>query len=104
TTPPAPSPDTSPEAAPLGHHFGARSGDKGGTINVGIWARSQRGWDWLRHELTSARLRELLPEFAQYDIDRVELENLRALNFVIHGALGEGVAFGARFDAQAKGV
>lgn len=97
-------PGTSTEAVPLGHHFGARSGDKGGTINVGIWARSQAGWDWLRQELTSARLRQLLPEFAQYDIDRVELANLRALNFVVHGALGEGVAFGARFDAQAKGV
>lgn len=89
---------------PLGRHFGSRSGDKGATINVGIWARSQSGWDWLKHELTIERLRVLLPEFAENAIDRVELSNLRALNFVIHDALGEGVAFGARFDAQAKGV
>lgn len=105
-TPAATSPNTSTslEATPLGRHFGARSGDKGGTINIGIWARSQAGWDWLRSELTSTRLRELLPEFAEYSIDRVELANLRALNFVVHDALGEGVAFGVRFDSQAKGV
>lgn len=95
---------SSPEATPLGRHFGARSGDKGGTINIGIWARSRAGWNWLRSELTSTRLCELLPEFAGFDIDRVELEKLRALNFVVHDALGEGVAFGARFDSQAKGV
>jgi hypothetical protein len=88
----------------LGRFFGARSGDKGSTINIGIWARSRAGWDWLRTELTTTRLRTLLPEFADYAIDRVELPNLRALNFVVHGALGEGVAYGARFDAQAKGV
>jgi hypothetical protein len=89
---------------PLGRFFGARSGDKGATINIGIWARSRPGWDWLRTELTSTRLQALLPEFADHAIDRVELPNLRALNFVIHDALGEGVAFGARFDPQAKGV
>jgi hypothetical protein len=99
----APSASTD-SAIPLGRHFGARSGDKGATINVGIWARSDPGWKWLSRELTTERLRTLLPEFADNPIDRVELPNLRALNFVIHGALGEGVAFGARFDAQAKGV
>lgn len=91
-------------ATPLGRFFGARSGDKGSTINIGIWARSRPGWDWLRKELTSAQLQALLPEFAGHAIDRAELPNLRALNFVIHDALGEGVAFGARFDPQAKGV
>lgn len=89
---------------PLGDFFGARSGDKGGTANIGVWARSEAGWVWLRAELTADRLRELLPEFAPFDIDRVELPNFRALNFVVHGLLVEGVAYGARFDAQAKGL
>lgn len=89
---------------PLGTLFGARSGDKGGSANVGVWARSAAGWGWLRSELTSDRLRALLPEIAPFSIARVELDRLRAVNFVIDGILGEGVAYGARFDAQAKGL
>lgn len=91
-------------ALPLGRLFGARSGDKGGTANIGLWARTETTWAWLRSELTVDRLRELMPEFEDCAIDRVELPNLRAINFVIHGALGEGVAYGARFDSQAKGL
>ncbi|PXA75307.1 exopolyphosphatase [Auritidibacter sp. NML100628] len=96
--------DATESSVALGRYFGARSGDKGGTINVGVWARSNPGWTWLRQELTPERLRELLPEFRDLPMDRVELAKLRAVNFVIHDALGEGIAFGARFDAQAKGV
>ncbi|WP_157000444.1 acyclic terpene utilization AtuA family protein [Leucobacter komagatae] len=88
----------------LGELFGARSGDKGATANVGVWARSAAGWEWLRTELTIDRLRELLPEAAALPITRVELANLRAVNFVIEDILGEGVAYGARFDPQAKGL
>lgn len=89
---------------PLGHLAGGRSGDKGGSANIGLWARTDAVWQWLRAELTPARLRELLPETAHLDIDRVELEGLRALNFTVHGLLGEGVAYRARFDPQAKGL
>lgn len=89
---------------PLGRLFGARSGDKGGTANIGLWARTEAAWQWLSNRLTSDALRALLPEFADCGLDRVELPNLRALNFVVHGALAEGVAYGARFDPQAKGV
>lgn len=89
---------------PLGRLFGGRSGDKGGTANIGLWARTEAAWQWLRSELTHDALRRLLPEFADAALDRVELPNLRAVNFVVHGALGEGVAYGARFDPQAKGV
>jgi hypothetical protein len=49
-------------------------------------------------------LRELLPETAALDIDRHELANLRAVNFVIHGMLQEGVAASTRSDAQAKSL
>ncbi|MFD5424271.1 acyclic terpene utilization AtuA family protein [Streptomyces sp. NPDC127084] len=90
--------------APLGLVAGARSGDKGGDANVGVWVRTDEAWRWLAHELTVRRLRELLPEAADLDIERHVLPNLRALNFVIRGLLGDGVASQARFDPQAKGL
>ncbi|WP_430542858.1 AtuA-related protein, partial [Streptomyces iconiensis] len=90
----------------LGEVVGARSGDKGGSANIGVWARDFDGriWEWLRRELTVDRLRELLPEVKELPITRYELANLRALNFVIEDILGEGVASQARFDPQAKGL
>ncbi len=75
---------------PLGLVVGARSGDKGGDANLGVWARSAAGYDWLASFLTVARLRELLPETASLEIERWPLANLRAVNFVIHGLLGRG--------------
>ncbi len=89
---------------PLGRIMGARSGDKGGNANLGVWARTEESFGWLRLWLTADRLRELLPETANLEVERHELANLRALNFVIHGLLGEGVASSPRLDAQAKGL
>ncbi|MFG2892029.1 acyclic terpene utilization AtuA family protein [Streptomyces sp. NPDC048248] len=90
--------------APLGLVVGARSGDKGGAANVGVWARTDEAWRWLAHELTVDRFRHLLPETAGLPVDRHLLPCLRALNFVVEGLLGEGVASRARFDPQAKAV
>ena len=90
--------------SPLGRHFGARSGDKGGNANVGVWARDDAGYAWLAANLTAERVRELLPETADRPIHRYELPNLRALNFVLVGYLGEGVASSTSFDPQAKGL
>ncbi|MGW2547399.1 AtuA-related protein, partial [Kitasatospora sp. NPDC001574] len=83
---------------------GARSGDKGGDANLGVWARDEPGWRWLAHVLTVDRLRELLPETSESEIVRHVLPNLRALNFTITGLLGEGVAARHRFDPQAKAL
>ena len=91
-------------AAPLGRICGARSGDKGGNANIGIWARDPAAYPWLRDYLTVDRLRVLLPECAPLDVRRFELPNLSALNFVIIGLLGEGVAASTRPDPQAKGL
>ena len=88
----------------LGTHFGARSGDKGGNANVGIWARDDAGYAWLAEHLTADRVRQLLPESGDRPIHRYELPNLRALNFVLVGYLGEGVASSTSFDPQAKGL
>ena len=90
--------------APLGLLVGARSGDKGGNANVGVWARDDDAFGWLSAGLTVERFQQLLPETAAYRVDRFDLPNLRALNFVVHGLLGEGVAAGTRQDPQAKGL
>jgi hypothetical protein len=89
---------------PLGRVAGARSGDKGGDANLGVWARTDAGYEWLSGFLTIGELRRLLPECAPLAVDRYELANLRAVNFVIHGLLGEGVAASTRFDPQAKAL
>ncbi|MFF1645300.1 acyclic terpene utilization AtuA family protein [Streptomyces sp. NPDC058240] len=102
---PEPLPDPGPtRSAPLGRIAGARSGDKGGDANVGVWAVGDDAWRWLAHELTVERFRELLPETAALTVVRHVLPNLRALNFTVHGLLGEGVAAQHRFDPQAKAV
>ncbi|MEO6820983.1 MAG: hypothetical protein ABI468_00335, partial [Candidatus Nanopelagicales bacterium] len=90
--------------APLGRVCGARSGDKGGNANIGIWVRDHAGFTWLQEFLTIERLRELVPEAAALQIHRYELANLLALNFVVVGLLGTGVAASTRPDPQAKGL
>ncbi|OSC40946.1 acyclic terpene utilization AtuA family protein [Mycobacterium decipiens] len=105
---PPPLPDPLPPGptrrAPLGLIAGARSGDKGGSANVGVWVRTDEQWRWLANMLTVGLLKELLPEAADLDVTRHMLPNLRAVNFVIEKILGQGVAYQARFDPQAKGL
>jgi hypothetical protein len=89
---------------PLGTIALARSGDKGGSANIGVWVATDGAFAWLVHTLTVEKLRELLPETATLAVARHVLPNLRALNFVIEGILGEGVSSNARFDPQAKAL
>jgi hypothetical protein len=90
---------------PLGLLCGARSGDKGGNANVGLWVKSPEAWRWLAGYLTADRLRGLLgPEARDLVVDRVELPNLLALNFIVRGLLGDGVAASMRSDPQAKSL
>ncbi|UUU40705.1 acyclic terpene utilization AtuA family protein [Streptomyces sp. NBC_00162] len=90
--------------APLGAVAGARSGDKGGDANIGVWVESDAAWDWLHRTLTVETLQDLLPETAGLPVTRHALPNLRALNFTLTGILGDGVASGHRFDPQAKAL
>jgi hypothetical protein len=90
--------------APLGTLVGARSGDKGGDANVGVWARDDAGYDWLRRYLTVDRLRRLIPEAADLDVERHVLPRIRGLNFVLAGYLGEGAASSSGRDPQAKAL
>jgi len=89
---------------PLGTVFGARSGDKGGNANVGVWARSDTGYAWLAANLTVESFHRLVPEADALEVQRYELPNLRAVNFVVVGLLGEGVASSTRPDPQAKSL
>ena len=90
--------------APLGTIAGARSGDKGGSANIGVWVRDEEQFAWLDETLTVDALRELLPETTDLTVTRHLLPNLLAVNFVIEGILGRGVADNVRFDPQAKGL
>lgn len=98
--PPNPGGDTVKK--PLGLLFGTRSGDKGGCANVGIWARSDEAYGFLYDFLTVEMFQELCKDTRQYQVDRHELPNLRALNFYIHGILQDGVSSSTRMDGQAK--
>jgi hypothetical protein len=116
---------------PLGTFVGARSGDKGGNANVGVWvidpaeaaavalahgddaelvvsqeaaALADQRFDWLATVVTVDGIRTLLPECAGLQVDVHPLPNLRAINVVIHGILGRGVAESSRVDPQAKGL
>ncbi|MDQ6784813.1 MAG: DUF1446 domain-containing protein [Actinomycetota bacterium] len=103
-TPTVPAPGGPTAAAPLGRLVGARSGDKGGNANVGVWARSDPAWAWLEAWLDTERFGVLLPETRSFVVHRYPLANLRAINFVVDGLLGEGVASSVRTDAQAKSL
>jgi Acyclic terpene utilisation family protein AtuA len=89
---------------PLGLVANARSGDKGANANLGLWVDSALAWAWLRQTMTVDRLITLAPEVAGLRIDRYELANLTAINFVIHGLLDGGATEARRFDKQAKAL
>jgi hypothetical protein len=102
--PTAAAPGAPTKRQPLGTLFGARSGDKGGNANLGVFARSDEAWAWLDQFLTTEKLKELLPEAAELQVDRHRLPAIRSLNFVLHGLLQEGVAASTRQDGQAKSL
>ncbi|WP_063001170.1 acyclic terpene utilization AtuA family protein [Nocardia mikamii] len=101
---PKPLPASETRRVPLGSVALARSGDKGGNANIGVWVRTDDQWRWLVHTLTVDTLRALLPETAKLTVTRHVLPNLRAVNFIVEDLLGLGVAYQARFDPQAKGL
>ena len=88
----------------------ARSGDKGGDANLGLWVAhdGSPAYDdrvaWLLDHITPQRIRELLPEAAELDVEVFALPNLGGVNVVLCGLLGRGVAASTRLDPQAKGL
>ncbi|GAB2979570.1 acyclic terpene utilization AtuA family protein [Nocardioides montaniterrae] len=110
-TSPYPAPaDTLTRRMPLGTFVHARSGDKGGNANLGLWIKNDGSpkyadrVTWLAKMISERKVRELVPEAAQLPIDVYVLPNLGAVNIVIHDLLGDGVAASTRFDPQAKGL
>jgi len=101
---PLPWPAGPTQRVPLGTIAGARSGDKGGGANIGVWVRTDAQYRWLSNILTVDLLRALLPEAGKLTVTRHLLPSIRAVNFVIDDILGKGVAYQARFDPQAKGL
>ena len=89
---------------PLGSLAYARSGDKGGNSNVGLWAIDGRAWPWLRAELSTEGLRRLMPEVKELDVVRHEFPQLRAVHFVLRGLLGTGGSSNARVDPIGKAI
>ncbi len=89
---------------PIGRVVGARSGDKGGNANLGVWARTDDAFAWVRGYLTVDELVRLLPDIAGFRVERYELPKLRACNFFVHGYLGRGVAASLGRDPQAKNL
>ncbi len=79
-----------------------RSGDKGDMANIGVIARRDEWYEFLSRELTAERVRGFLGTLAKGEVERHELPNLSALNFLVHEALGGGGAISLRLDAQGK--
>ena len=100
----APAPQGKTDKGPLGSYFGARSGDKGGCANLGVWAKTDLSYSFLYNFLTVEKLKELLPDLNNYEIDRYDLPNIKSLNFYIHGILEDGVSSNNKKDGQAKSL
>ena len=88
----------------FGDIYGTRSGDKGGCANLGIWAKNSKSFAFLIKYLSIDKLKELLPDLKDFDIDRYELANINSLNFYIHDILQDGVSSNNRKDGQAKSL
>jgi hypothetical protein len=101
--------ETTTKRVPLGRLVHARSGDKGGDANLGVWIpaehpRRDDAYAWLAGFLDEQAVRALLPEAAELELEIHPLPNLAAVNVVVHGLLGEGVSSSTRLDPQAKGL
>ncbi len=108
---PFPAPhDVRTRRLPLGTFVHARSGDKGGDANLGLWVthddpeRYDARVTWLQKLITPQQVRRLVPEAEDLDVEVYLLPNLGGVNVLIRGLLGDGVAASTRFDPQAKGL
>jgi hypothetical protein len=88
----------------LGEIAHTRSGDKGDRSNIGVVARDEAAYAWLRPRLTEAAVAEFLRPLGIGAVRRYELPNIRAFNFVIDHALAGGASRSLRLDTQGKGL
>ena len=99
-----PAPQGEMDEISFGRLFGARSGDKGGCANIGVWAKTDLAFSFLYNFLSVEKIKELMPDLNEFSIDRHELPNINSLNFYIHGILEDGVSSNNRMDGQAKSL
>ena len=99
-----PAPQGEMDEISFGRLFGARSGDKGGCANIGVWAKTDLAFSFLYNFLSVKKIKELMPDLNKFSIDRYELPNINSLNFYIHGILEDGVSSNNRMDGQAKSL
>ncbi|MDC0064759.1 hypothetical protein OAJ48_01955, partial [Gammaproteobacteria bacterium] len=92
------------ENIPLGRIIGARSGDKGGCANLGVWTKTNEAYSFIYHYLTVEQLRKLLPDLNDYEIERYNFPNIKSLNFYIKGILEDGASSNTKVDALAKSL
>nr|UWK20055.1 duf1446 domain containing protein [Trichoderma albolutescens] len=90
---------------PLGDLVLARSGDKGGNVNIGLFVQTAKQWEWFRSFMTKDRLRLLMGRDWKdcYFLERVEFANIYAVHFVVYGSLGRGVTSSSLLDNLGKG-
>jgi hypothetical protein len=88
----------------LGGLIHARAGDKGGNLNLGVWARRPEAWEWIRASLTGNKVAKLLALCDDVSVERHELGNLNGLLFVLRGYFGVSAAGCAILDNLGKGV
>lgn len=82
----------------------ARSGDKGDTANVGLIALKQEYYEVIRREVTAERVKQHFGDMVKGKVERFEMPNIGALNFLLHGALGGGGTLTLKHDAQGKTI
>ena len=99
-----PAPQGEMDEISFGRLFGARSGDKGGCANIGVWAKTDLAFSFLYNFLSVEKIKELMPDLNKFSIDRYELPNINSLNFYIYGILEDGVSSNNRMDGQAKSL
>jgi hypothetical protein len=87
---------------PLSQIAHTRSGDKGDTCNIGVIANDERYYPVLVAQVTPERVKGHFGELVKGSVERFELPNLGALNFLLHQALGGGGTVSLRTDAQGK--
>jgi hypothetical protein len=79
-----------------------RSGDKGDAANIGVIAYNDDGYKIIRDHLTADRVKEFFTGICLGEVERFELPNIRALNFLLHNTLGGGGTVSLKHDAQGK--
>jgi hypothetical protein len=87
---------------PLSEIAHTRSGDKGDTCNIGVIAYDEKHYPTLLREVTADRVKQHFGDLVKGKVERFQLPNLGALNFLLHEALGGGGTVSLRTDAQGK--